>query len=108
MKGDWIDKLLTIGATADWITPAIAIAKDLTKGKRCDFYLDAQAGFSVNDVKRLLRQIGIDHWGDMIMDIDLDNGHSMQVIVISVPYEDAEFAEAIFRRKRMPIVMSSS
>ena len=92
---DTIDRILTMGSTPDWISPMVALIQDFTNGPRHDFYVDLYAGWSVNDIKKLLKRRGIKVWGDMIAD---------DMIIFSVPQGQAQWAQTILMQSGLPIV----
>ena len=58
-----LDELLAFGASFDWVTPLIDLWKDLTQGPHQDFYVDRGAGWSANQIRRLLKSRGVRLWG---------------------------------------------
>ena len=92
---DALDRILTIGSTPDWISPAWAIVQDIINGPRHDFFVDLYAGWSVNDIKRLLRKHKVKVWGDMIAD---------DMIVFSVLQKQARWAQIVLMRNEIPII----
>lgn len=67
----WIDKLLGIGSTPDWITPLKGIADDIQHGGSLFQSSDNDIicfhrSVSVNEAKRRLKNAGIEHWNDYI------------------------------------------
>jgi hypothetical protein len=92
---DTLDKLLSVGSTPDWISPAMSMMQDLFNSPRHDFHIDLNAGWSVNGIKRLLKRHRVKMWGDMIMD---------EAIVFSVRRSQARRAQSILIRNRIPIL----
>ena len=92
---DAIDRLLTIGSTPDWISHVVAIVQDFRNGPRHDFFLDLNAGWSVRDIKRLLKHHEIEIWGDMIVD---------DLIVFSVRQAQARKAQYILMQNDITII----
>ena len=54
----WIDKLLEVGTTFDWISPMIGLAEDIIGGMDT-IATDIPAGLSANDVVRTLKRHGV-------------------------------------------------
>ena len=95
--GDWLDKLLAIGSTPDWITPALGLINDAASvGNRADIYCDAYGGYSVNDVTKTIKRAGLKCWGGLFLD---------DMIVVSVRKDDATAAKMALMRKGIIIAM---
>jgi hypothetical protein len=92
---DHVDKLLGWGAGADWISPLIAIIQDLTNGPHHHFYVDRNAGWSANEVKRLLKRQGIQVWGLMVTD---------GAIIFTVRQAQALRAQYLLQQEGIPIL----
>lgn len=65
---DWIDKLLGIGSTPDWISPLSGIFGDFTNGSYRRFYISRYAGYSCDQITKMLKDKGVKVWGDTIID----------------------------------------
>lgn len=90
-----IDDLLTIGSIPDWISPLWAIIQDLTNGPYCRFYVDRQAGFSVDAITAILRNGGVKYWGDMIAD---------GMIIVTVREAQADQAAGVLYAAGVPVL----
>lgn len=91
---DKIDVFLDVASTPDWISPLTAIVQDLVNGPRHDYYVDAYAGRSVNDVKRLLKRNGVKVWGAMLFD---------DMITFTVKEPQARWAQYVLERAGITI-----
>lgn len=92
---DKIDRFLTIASTPDWIRPLVGLIQDFRNGPRHRFYIDRQGGFSVNQLKRLLKKYQVKYWGDMIAD---------DMIIITVRQNQARWAEHQLLRAGVPLL----
>ena len=81
---DKLDKFLAMGAMLDWVTAANTVLQDVTNGPSCIFYIDAFSGFSVNDIKKVLRKHKISFWGAKFLD---------NYLTVTVMLSDAECAK---------------
>jgi hypothetical protein len=90
-----VNKLLSAGATLDWISPLVAIIQDLVNGPHHDFYVDWNAGWSVNEIKRLLKRNGVRVWGAMLID---------SMIVFTVRQAQAARTQDVLQQRGVPIV----
>jgi hypothetical protein len=92
---DMIDRLLSLGSTPDWIRPLVGIIKDFTNGPYYRFYVDRNAGWSVNAIKRLLNSYGVHVWGDIIAN---------DMIIFTVRQAQAQWAQYLLQRAGVPIL----
>jgi hypothetical protein len=92
---DTLDQLLSIGSTLDFISPIRAIIQDLTNGPHHRFYIDRYAGWSVNGIKRLLKDYGVQVWGDMIAD---------DMIIFTVRQAQARWTQYLLQREGISIL----
>ena len=83
-----IDKLLRILSTPDWVTPLNTLIEDASNGPSKHFYVNAYAGLSVNDVKRMLKKAGIHAWGVKFLD---------DMIVCTTLVDDEEAVRKVLR-----------
>ena len=90
-----IDKILSFGASLDWITPIASILQDIAHGPSCGFGLPADAGFSGRDVERLLRAKGVKVWGLMVVD---------NLIIFRVRKAQAAWARYLLDQANVPIL----
>jgi len=60
---DNLDKFLSAGATLNPFRPLHSLWCDFTRGPHTRFSIDAYQGWSVNDIKQLLRRNHIQFWG---------------------------------------------
>ncbi len=90
----WLDKLLGVASTPDWVTPTVDLIKDATNGPAVNIHVDRNAGYSVNDVARTIGNAGVDYWGDMIAD---------GWIVVTVRQGDEAAARSALRRAGIPM-----
>lgn len=90
-----IDKILSFGASLDWITPIASILQDIVHGPSCGFGLPADAGFSGRDVERLLRAKGVKVWGLMVVD---------NLIIFRVRKAQAGWARYLLEQAKVPIL----
>lgn len=90
-----LDRFLDFGATFDWISPLAAMIQDVTNGPHHDFYVDRYAGWSGGEIKRLLKRHGVHVWGLMFLD---------DLIVFSVRQAQADWAQYLLLREKIPIV----
>jgi hypothetical protein len=86
---DTFDQLLSFGATPDWISPLSAIISDLTNGPHQRFFINRNTGWSVNQIKRFLKQYGVHVWGDMIID---------DLVVFTVRKNQAKLAQYVLQQ----------
>ena len=90
-----IDKILSVGASFDWITPIASFMQDIANGPSCGFGLPADAGFSGRDVERLLKARGVKVWGLMVVD---------NLIIFRVRKAQARWARYLLERAKVPIL----
>lgn len=95
MSNDLIDDLLSLGSTPDWISPLAALTLDFINGPSQHLYIDRQCGYSVNQIKRLLKLYGVRVWGDMIAD---------GMIIVTVRKRQARWANYILRRAGVGVI----
>jgi hypothetical protein len=88
------DRLLNLGATSDWISPLIAMIQDWLHGPPHDFYIDWNAGWSVSEIKKLLKRHGVRVWGAALVD---------GMIVFSVHQAQASRVQALLEQRGVPI-----
>ncbi len=91
---DALDALIDIGATLDWITPIIDFLKNAKNGPHHAFFVDRYAGFSANDIGRMLKQNGIEMWGIVFF---------RDSIAFDVKEADASRAQNILQSYNVPI-----
>ncbi|MCG3211891.1 MAG: hypothetical protein FOGNACKC_05537 [Anaerolineae bacterium] len=60
-----------------------------------NFYVDRLAGFSVNDLTKILKQNGVHVWGEMIAD---------GMIIFTVRQGQAKWADYILRQAGVPLL----
>ena len=89
------DDLLSIGSQLDWISPLWAIIQDFTNGPYCRFYVDRNAGFSVDNITAILKRGGVKYWGDMIAD---------GMIIVTVPEAQADYALYLLQQVGVPVL----
>ena len=92
---DTTDRLLAAGATFDWISPLVSLVQDVTNGPGHIFFVDLYAGYSVNDIKGLLRDHGVKVWGDMVVD---------NMIAVTVHKKQAHRARYLLEREGVPLL----
>jgi hypothetical protein len=92
---DKTDRLLAAGATFDWISPLVSLVQDITNGPGHIFFVDLYAGYSINDIKGLLRGHGVKVWGDMIVD---------NMIAVTVRKKQAHWAQYLLEREGVPLL----
>jgi hypothetical protein len=90
-----IDRILSFGATFDWITPAASLLQDILNGPSCGFGVPADAGFSARNIERLLTAKGVKTWGLMVVD---------DLIIFRVRRAQARWAKYLLERARVPIL----
>ena len=90
-----IETLIDIGATLDWITPLIDFIKDAKNGPRHSFFVDRYAGWSANDIERMLKQRDIEMWGIVFF---------RDSIAFDVKEADASRAQNILQSNNVPII----
>lgn len=89
------DTLLGILSTPDWTSPLWAIIQDVSNGPHCHFYVDRYCGWSVNDIKWLLRRYGIQPWGDMIVE---------DIIIFTVRKNQSRWTDQVLMRIGLPVL----
>lgn len=94
-----LNDLVKIGAACDWITPVWALLQNFAHGSHADFGIVAGAGFTIGDIKRLLRSNGIDVWG-LVYTVDFD------MLMFSVTQEQARLADDVLNRAGVPVLYS--
>jgi hypothetical protein len=92
---DTVDKWLSLGATSDWISPLTAMIQDWLNGPPHDFYIDWNAGWSVNEIKKLLKRNHVRVWGAGLVD---------GMIVFSVRQVQASRVQSLLEQKGVPIL----
>ena len=90
-----LDKFLTTGAQLNWWQPLNTLIEDATNGPSRMFYIDAYAGVSVNDVKKVLHKANIHFWHAKFLD---------DYITVTVKKADANSAVNAFDKAGIPIL----
>lgn len=91
---DIIDTILGVGAVFDWVTPLDTLIQDFTNGPSHNFYISAYDGWSVNDVRKLMKKNSVDIWGAKFLD---------EMIVFTVRNKDITKAQMVLQSVQLPI-----
>jgi hypothetical protein len=92
-----IDFLLNIGSAFDWISPSVAFIQDLYYGPVHDFIITADAGWSRSDIRRLLKQHGVQVWG-------FNYSFNGKELIFTVPREQADYAYYLLQNAGDPLL----
>jgi hypothetical protein len=86
-----LDEILKLGTMFDWITPAVAIAEDISHGGGHTFHIPRDCGLTARQVQKVLTRQGIATWG-----LTIDDRHNE--ITITCDKKDAKKAATALRR----------
>lgn len=89
VQASGLDDALRVGASFDWISPAIAIAKDIAHGGGTTFEIDRHCGMTGYEIRHILDRSHVKSWGLSIHGDDF---------MITVDKKDTARAEAALRR----------
>lgn len=84
-----MDDFLRIGSSFDWITPALAMVKDVVNRPSHTFLIPQDCGFSGREIARYLRRHGVKTWGLMIVN---------HTIMLTVRMQQARYAQCLLDR----------
>ena len=88
-----LDDLLEAATYLDWISPMLAIGKNIANGPSHTFLIPTGCGWRGGDIAKTLRNQGIKTWGHMIV-----RGHFM----ITVKQAEAQRAQALLASAGLP------
>lgn len=63
-----IDNLISAGTVFDWITPVWTFVQDWRNRPSCGYSVPVTGGWSISEVRNLLRSKGVKTWGWAIVD----------------------------------------
>lgn len=93
------ERLMALGASFDWISPVVALIRDLLHGPRHGFEIGAGSPLSGLQIEQLLRDNGIRTWGLMAVD---------DSVLLTVPKQQARWAQYILTRNGVPIASGAN
>lgn len=90
--------LLKLATMPDWITPVMALCRDLAAGDAVMLTMEEGGEWSAREVERLLENHGIESWGWMGLPFP-ESG-----FVFSVHESQAEYAHYIMQQQGIPLL----
>ena len=90
--------LLKLATAPDWITPTVALYRNLVAGDAVMFMMEEGGGWSVYDAEHLLAKFGVDSWGWMVLPFP-ESG-----FVFSIHESQAEWAWNVLAQHGVSIV----
>lgn len=88
--------LLKLATVTDWITPTVALYRNLMAGDAVMFTMEEGGAWSARDAERLLENFGVESWG--WMGLPLENG-----FVFSIHESQAEWAWDVLQEHGVPV-----
>lgn len=83
------DKIASVGAAFDWITPLITVIQDFRNRPSVGYSVPVDAGWSAYMISDLLHDYGVKHWGLHIYDT---------MIIFRLRVAQAPFAQYLFEQ----------